>query len=81
MDNRANAIWALLPDKYKFGEEKKYFMWLETKGSELRAYLAIRDCTSLTASDADEMPAFQELPEVDEAELKEAMTESIHNYA
>ncbi len=83
VDGAANKVWEELPGKYKSGELEKFLLRLETKGAELRAFLAIKnykalDCPGL---DVNERPELVEMPEEDVVELAKAMAESIIDLA
>lgn len=84
VDNAANKFYELLPAKYKVGNQEKFFLRLETKGAEFRAYIAIKDYRNLDREDLhfSERPTFIESPEdaVDPADLATAWAESISDW-
>jgi len=83
VDGAANKVWEELSGKYKSEELEKFLLRLETKGAELRAFLAIKNYKALDRPglDVNERPELVEMPEEDVVELAKAMAESIIDLA
>lgn len=81
VDNAANKVWEELEPKYKSGTSEKFLMRVETKGAELRAFLAVKNYKDLQlqSDDVDERPVLNEMKTEDAVELAKHMAESIRD--